>query len=83
MLLLFIVRRLSPRGRVILAAAVTLVGLVLLVVAATVASWLFIHGVITTALGPGFGVAAYVEHRKARRGGAIPAPLPGIAQVRG
>ena len=38
----------------------------LLALAATVASWLVIHGAITTALGVAFCVAAYVGHRKAQ-----------------
>jgi hypothetical protein len=83
MLFLFIIRRLSPRGRVIVAAAVTLAGLVLLGVAATVASWLLIHGILTTALGLAFGVAAYVEHKKAHRRHEVPAQSPGVSPVHG
>jgi threonine/homoserine efflux transporter RhtA len=68
MLFLFIIRRLSPRGRAIVGATLTLAGLVLLGLAATVASWLAIHGIITTALGVGFCVAAYVGDKKATAG---------------
>ena len=66
MLFLFIIRRLSPRARAIVGATLTLAGLVLLGLAATVASWLVIHGAITTALGVAFCVAAYVGHKKAQ-----------------
>jgi peptidoglycan/LPS O-acetylase OafA/YrhL len=66
MLFLFIIRRLDPRARAIVGATLTLAGLVLLGLAATVASWLFIHGAITTVLGGAFCVAAYVGHKKAR-----------------
>jgi hypothetical protein len=82
MLLLFIVRRLSPRGRVVVAAALTLAGLILLGLAATVASFLFIHGIITTALGFAFGVAAYVQNKKARNAAEVPAQLRHAAAVR-
>ena len=64
MLFLFIIRRLNPRSRAIVGATLTLAGLVLLGLAATVASWLLIHGAITTALGVAFCVAAYVGHKK-------------------
>ena len=66
MLFLFIIRRLNPRARAIVGATLTLAGLVLLGLAATVASWLVIHGAITTALGVAFCVAAYVGHKKAQ-----------------
>ena len=66
MLFLFIIRRLNPRARAIVGATLTLAGLVLLGLAATVASWLVIHGAITTALGMVFLVAAYVGHNKAQ-----------------
>ena len=65
MLFLFIIRRLNPRGRAILGAAVTLVGLALLGLAATVASWLVVHGIITTALGAAF-VSGVRGARRAR-----------------
>jgi drug/metabolite transporter (DMT)-like permease len=73
MLFLFIIRRLNPRGRAILGAAVTLVGLALLGLAATVASWLVVHGIITTALGAAFCVAAYVGHKRAQAAHEVPA----------
>ena len=66
MLFLFIIRRLNPRARVIVGVTLTVAGLVLLGLAATVASWLVIHGAITTALGVAFCVAAYVGHKKAQ-----------------
>ena len=66
MLFLFVIRRLNPRARAIVGVALILAGLVLLGLAATVASWLVIHGAITTALGVAFCVAAYVGHKKAR-----------------
>ena len=66
MLFLFIIRRLNPRARAIVGAVLILAGLVLLGLAATVASWLVIHGAITTALGVAFCVAAYVGHKKAQ-----------------
>jgi hypothetical protein len=72
MLFLFIVRRLKPRTRAIVGAILTLAGLVLLGLAATVAPWLVIHGAITTALGVAFCVAARVGHKKARAGHTAP-----------
>jgi hypothetical protein len=66
MLFLFIIRRLNPRVRAIVGATLILAGLVLLGLAATVASWLFIHGAITTALGVAFCIAAYVGHKEAQ-----------------
>jgi hypothetical protein len=66
MFFLFIIRRLNPRARAIVGATLTLAGLVLLGLAATVASWLVIHGAITTALGVAFCVAAYAGHKKAQ-----------------
>ena len=73
MLFLFIIRRLSPRVRAIVGAALTGVGLVLLGLAATVASWLVIHGIITTALGVAFCIAAHLGHKKAEAGHETPA----------
>ena len=46
MLFLFIIRRLNPRLRAIVGVSVIFVGLALLGLAATVASWLLIHGII-------------------------------------
>lgn len=66
MLFLFVIRRLNPRSRAIVGAALVLAGLVVLGLAATVASWLAIHGIIATALGVAFCVAAYVGHRSAQ-----------------
>ena len=57
MLFLFIIRRLNPRARAIVGAVLSVVGLVLLGLAATVAPWLVIHGIITTALGIAFCIA--------------------------
>lgn len=68
MLFLFLFRRLRPRARAILGAALTVVGLVLLGLAATGASWLVVHGIITTAVGVAFCVAAYAGRKKAQRG---------------
>lgn len=61
MLLLFIIRRLSPRALARLGAVLTLAGLVVLGLAATVASWLVIHGIITMALGIAFCAASRVR----------------------
>jgi hypothetical protein len=83
MLFLFIIRRLSPRGRAILGTAVTLAGLALLGVAATVASWLMVHGIITTALGVAFCVAAYVGHKRARVAQELPTPARNASAVSG
>jgi hypothetical protein len=52
---------------------VIIVGLALLGLAATVASWLAIHGIITTAVGVAFCIAAYAGQRKARVAEAAPA----------
>ena len=76
MLFLFIIRRLNPRARAIVGVTLTLAGLVLLGLAATVASWLVIHGAITTALGVAFCVAAYVGHKK------VPTPQELVASER-
>ena len=80
MLFLFIIRRLNPRARAIVGATLTLAGLVLLGLAATVASWLLIHGAITTALGVAFCVAAQVGHKNGQAGHKTPSgarPLAG------
>jgi hypothetical protein len=83
MLFLFIIRRLNPRARAIVGATLTLAGLVLLGLAATVASWLVIHGAITTALGVAFCVAAYVGHKKARAPQDTVAPARAASPVNG
>jgi hypothetical protein len=83
MLFLFIIRRLSPRGRAILGGSVILAGLAQLALAATVASWLIIHGTITTALGAAFCVAAYVGQRKARAAQEAPDPAHQASPVSG
>jgi hypothetical protein len=83
MLFLLIIRRLSPRGRAILGGGVILVGLALLGLAATVASWLAVHGVITTALGVAFCVAAYVGQRKGRAAQPAPAQAPQASPMSG
>ena len=49
MLFLFIIRRLNPRLRAIVGVSVIFVGVTLLGLAATVASWLLIHGIIASA----------------------------------
>ena len=72
MLFLFIIRRLNPRLRAIVGVSVTFVGLALLGLAATVASWLLIHGIITAAVGIAFCIAAYMGQRKARAAEDIP-----------
>jgi hypothetical protein len=72
MLFLFIIRRLNPRLRAIVGVSVAFVGLALLGLAATVASWLFIHGIITAAVGIAFCIAAYLGQRKARGAEDIP-----------
>jgi len=82
MLFLFIIRRLKPRTRAIVGAILTLAGLVLLGLAATVASWLVIHGAITTALGIAFCVAARVGHKKAQGGHKAPSGR-GMSPVNG
>jgi nitrate/nitrite transporter NarK len=74
MLFLFIIRRLNPRRRAIVGAVITVIGLALIGVAATVASVLMIHGIITTTVGIAFCIAAYHGHRKAQAAEAIPAP---------
>ena len=83
MLFLFIIRRLNPRARAIVGATLTLAGLVLLGLAATVASWLVIHGAIATALGVAFCVAAYVGHKKARAPQEVLAPERPVSPVNG
>lgn len=83
MLFLFIIRRLGPRGRAIIGASLTLAGLVLLGLAATVASWLVIHGIIATALGVAFCIAAYVGHNKAQTAQEPSAPARNASPVSG
>ena len=83
MLFLFIIRRLNPRARAIVGAVLILAGLVLLGLAATVASWLVIHGAITTALGVAFCVAAYVGHKKAQAPQETVAPVRPASPVNG
>jgi threonine/homoserine efflux transporter RhtA len=72
MLFLFVIRRLNPRLRAIVGVSVTLVGLTLLELALTVASWLLIHGIIAAAVGIAFCIAAYTGQRKTHEGGAMP-----------
>lgn len=81
MLFLFIIRRLSPRVRAIVGVTLTLAGLALLAVAATVASWLVVHGSIITALGVAFCVAAYTGHKKAQAAQEAPAQARHAAPV--
>ena len=83
MLFLFIIRRLNPRARAIVGVTLTLAGLVQLGLAATVASWLVIHGAITTALGVAFCVAACVGHNKAQAPQETPAPERLVSPVNG
>ena len=83
MLFLFIIRRLSLRARGILGAVLILAGLALLAVAATVASWLVIHGIIITALGVAFCVSAYVARKKAQTARMIPVREPKASPVGG
>jgi hypothetical protein len=83
MLFLFIIRRLNPRARAIVGATLTVAGLVLLGLAATVASWLVIHGAITTALGVAFCVAAHVGHKKAQAGRKNPAGARHVSPTNG
>ncbi|MGH2862216.1 MAG: hypothetical protein ACRDLT_12035 [Solirubrobacteraceae bacterium] len=80
MLLLFIIRRLSPRALVRLGAVLTLAGLVVLGLAASVASWLVIHGIITIALGIAFCAAAYVGHKKRQSVAGAQQKTPGQAR---
>jgi hypothetical protein len=72
MLFLFIIRRLNPRLRAIVGVSVIFVGLALLGLAVTVASWLLIHGIIASAVGIAFCIAAYRGRRKARAAEDIP-----------
>ena len=44
----------------------------LLGLAATVASWLVVHGIITTALGVALCVAAYMGHKRAQAAPEVP-----------
>jgi hypothetical protein len=83
MLFLFIIRRLSPRGRAVVGAAVTLAGLALLGMAAIVASWLVVHGIITTVLGVAFCVAAYVGHKRAQAAQEVPTSARNASAVSG
>ena len=83
MLFLFIVRRLNPRARAIVGVTLILAGLVLLGLAATVASWLVIHGAITTALGVAFCVAAYVGHKNSQTPHETVAPARPASPVNG
>ena len=83
MLFLFIIRRLNPRARAIVGATLTLAGLALLGLGATVASWLVIHGAITTALGVAFCIAAYVGHKNAQAPHEIVAPARHASPVNG
>jgi len=72
MLFLFIIRRLNPRLRAIVGISVTFVGLALLGLAATVASWPLIHGIIAATVGVAFCIAAYLGRRKAQAAETTP-----------
>ncbi len=72
MLFLFIIRRLNPRLRAIVGVSVIFVGVTLLALAATVASWLLIHGIIAAAVGIGFCIAAYLGRRNIQAAEDIP-----------
>jgi hypothetical protein len=76
MLFLFIIRRLNPRTRAIVGTCVTLIGLALLALAVTVASWLLIHGIIAVAIGIAFCIAAYIGRRHAVEAMAVAAGEP-------
>ena len=83
MLFLFIIRRLNPRRRAIVGAVITVIRLVLIGVAAAVASVLMIHGIITTTVGIAFCIAAYIGYRNGQAAEAISAPVGGRPLVSG
>lgn len=66
MLLIFLVRRLSVRGRLIAGLAITLAGAALIVASAAGAAGLLIHGVITVVIGGILVSSAEASRHRAR-----------------
>lgn len=83
MLFLFIIRRVSPRVSAIIGASLLVLGLAVVGLAMTVASWLFIHGVIATLLGVAFCVGAHVRDKNTRTAEEVPAAERPVSVVRG
>lgn len=66
MFVLFLLRRLSPRGRAILGVALVAVGLALVGVSAALSAGLLIHGIALTLIGAGLCASALVSRKRAR-----------------
>jgi hypothetical protein len=66
MFVLFLLRRLSPRGRAILGAALVAAGLALVGVSAALSAALLIHGIALTVIGTGLCASALVSRKRAR-----------------
>jgi drug/metabolite transporter (DMT)-like permease len=66
MILFLLLRRLSPRTRIISGSAVVAAGLVLAAVAAAVANGLLVHGVALAAIGAVMVTSGIVSQRRAQ-----------------
>jgi drug/metabolite transporter (DMT)-like permease len=73
MLIFLLLRRLSPRSRIVTGLVLVAAGLALVVISAAVAAGLLIHGVGLTVIGAVLYTSAVVSRRRARL-----APGPGV-----
>jgi hypothetical protein len=66
MLILLLIRRLSPRGRMITGVALLAAGAVLAGVSAVLSIGLFVHGIMLMVIGAVLGASVIVGKRRAR-----------------
>ena len=73
MILFLLLRRLSPRTRIIAGSAVIAAGLVLAAVAAAMATGLVVHGVALAAIGAVMVTSGIVSQRRTQPAGVLSA----------
>jgi drug/metabolite transporter (DMT)-like permease len=66
MIILLLIRRLSPRTRTIVGAVLVVAGLTLVGVSVTLAAGLLVHGILLTVIGAALWTSAVVTRRRAR-----------------
>jgi drug/metabolite transporter (DMT)-like permease len=66
MIILLLIRRLSPRTRTITGAVLTAAGMVLVGVSVTLAAGLLVHGIVLIVIGAVLWTSAVVTRRRAR-----------------
>jgi hydrogenase-4 membrane subunit HyfE len=71
MILFMLLRRLSPRTRIIVGVVTAAAGLVLAAVAAAVAAGLIVHGVALAVIGAVIWISGIVAKRRARLAGQL------------